>query len=325
MRYSIARPIVIPSLLVVAAWTVARGQPAVNPVPAMGFTWALQRDRLSILQAGVQLTDYVFRDPDILRPYFQNVRAPNGAQVTRTHPPAAGDAADHATMHPGIWLAFGDINGEDFWRNKARMEHVEFITEPSLEQGRLVFATRNRLVAGNGTPLATLISRFAIALWGDYAFVLTWEAEIRGDGRDLAFGDQEEMGLGVRVATELTEQKGGLVINNEGVKGAKTVWGTQAAWAVYSRELAGRIRGAAIFPSASNPNPTWWHSRDYGVIVANGFGTRALPASAGGKLVVKSRDSLKLRYDVLLFDAPSAPINFAAVYRRLQSDLRPAP
>ena len=76
----------------------------------------------------------------------------------------------------------------------------------------------------------------------------------------------------------------------------------------------------AIFPGPPNPNPTWWHSRDYGAIVANGFGKRVLPASADGKLVVKSGDALKLRYEVLLFDTPAAaPIDFAAEYRQFQS------
>jgi putative heme-binding domain-containing protein len=100
-----------------------------------GFAWELEPNRLSILHAGRRLTDYVFGDPHILRPYFQNVRAPGGVQVTRTHPPAPGDAADHATMHPGVWLAFGDVNGEDFCRNKARIDHVAFITEPTLIRG----------------------------------------------------------------------------------------------------------------------------------------------------------------------------------------------
>ena len=31
------------------------------------------------------------------------------------------DLDDHPTMHPGLWLAFGDINGADFWRNKGRV------------------------------------------------------------------------------------------------------------------------------------------------------------------------------------------------------------
>jgi len=284
-----------------------------------GFTWNLQSDRLSILHAGRHFADYVFADPQILRPYFQNLHAPSGVQLTRTHPPGVGDADDHATMHPGVWLAFGDINGDDFWRNKARIEHVAFVTEPAIVQDRLVFATRNGLIGRETTPLATLISQFEISSMGEHAFALTVKAEIVGDGRELAFGDQEEMGLGVRVATALTELKGGLVVNSDGVKGAKTVWGKPAAWAAYSREIGGRIQGVAIFPAASNPNPTWWHSRDYGVIVANGFGKRVLPEAADGKLIVKRGDSLKLRYDVLLFDTPSAsPLDLPAAYRRFQ-------
>ena len=293
---------------------------------SLSFAWELKPDRLSILHAGRPLADYVFSDPEVLRPHFQNLRAPSGVQVTRAHPPAAGDATDHATMHPGVWLAFGDINGEDFWRNKARIEHVAFTTDPTAADGRLTFATRNRLVAHDGTALASQVSRIAIAAMGDHAFVLTWEAEIRGEGRELVFGDQEEMGLGVRVATQLTEKDGGLVVNSEGVKGAKAVWGNPAAWAAYSRETGGRLQGVAIFPSSSNPNPTWWHSRDYGAIVANGFGKRVLPASANGNLVVRPGEALKLRYDVLLFDTPAAtPIDFAAAYLRLQSGLRPRP
>jgi putative membrane-bound dehydrogenase-like protein len=321
-----------PDLADLVAWLMAQravptgdgaSMPAAQtslPAPAnAAFAWELKPDRLSIVHAGRPLTDYVFSDPQVLRPHFQNLRAPSGVQVTRTHPPAGGDATDHATMHPGVWLAFGDISGEDFWRNTARIDHVAFTADPSVADGRLTFATRNRLVARDGTALATQGSRFAIARWGDHAFLLTWDAEIRGEGRELVFGEQEEMGLGVRMATGLTEKGGGLVVNSDGLTGAKTVWGKPAAWAAYSRETAGRIQGVAIFPGPSNPNPTWWHSRDYGAIVANGFGKRVLPASTDGKLVVKSGDALRLRYHVLLFDTPAAaPIDFAAAYRQFQ-------
>lgn len=295
-------------------------QTALSSPASPAFAWELKADRLSILHAGRPLADYVFSDPETLRPHFQNLHAPSGVQVTRTHPPPAGEPNDHATMHPGLWLAFGDINGEDFWRNMARIDHVAFTTDPKASDGRLTFATRNRLVAKDGTPIGTQSSRFAIAPQGDHAFLLTWEADIQGEGRELVFGDQEEMGLGVRVATRLTEKAGGLVVNSDGLTGAKEVWGKPANWAAYSRKTDGRVQGVAIFPGASNPNPTWWHTRDYGLIVANGFGARVLPASAGGKLVVKAGDALKLRYGVLLFDTPaSAPIDFAAAYRQYQS------
>jgi putative heme-binding domain-containing protein len=326
-----------PDLADLVAWLMAQrakpaGSAADAPTPGApsatnpGFAWELKSDRLSIVHAGRPVTDYVFSDAQVLRPHFQNLRAPSGVQVTRTHPPADGDATDHATMHPGLWLAFGDINGEDFWRNAARIEHVSFSADPAVAEGRLTFGTRNRLVSREGTPLGSQSSRFGLARLGDHGFVLTWEAEIRGEGRELVFGDQEEMGLGVRMATPLTEKAGGLVVNSDGLRGAKTVWGKTAAWAAYSREADERIRGVAMFPAPSNPNPSWWHSRDYGAIVANGFGKRALPAAADGKLVVKAGEALTLRYQVLLFDTPAAaPIDFAAVYRQLQSlsSLRP--
>lgn len=296
------------------------------PPSGHGFAWELRPDRLSIFHAGYPLADYVFADSQVLRPHFQNLRAPSGVQVTRTHPPGEGDATDHATMHPGVWLAFGDINGEDFWRNKARIEHVAFTTPPAVAEGRLTFATRNQLVAHDGTPLGTQISRVAIALRGHHAFLLSLEAEIGDEKRELVFGDQEEMGLGVRVATELTERNGGLVVNSDALSGAKTVWGKPAAWATYAREIEGRTRGVAILPARSNPTPTWWHSRDYGVIVANGFGPRVLPESADGKLVVRPGEALTLRYDVLLFDAPAAkPIDFGATYRELQTGVSSRP
>jgi hypothetical protein len=290
------------------------------------FAWVQKPDRLTILHAGRPFADYVFRDPEILRPHFQNLHAPSGVKVTRHHPPAAGEPADHATMHPGLWLAFGDISGQDFWRNKARITHVAFVSPPSVAHGKLSFATQNRLVGSDGSTLATEHSRFTVARLGEFAFLVTWSAEIGGEGRGLIFGDQEEMGLGVRVATELTEKNGGLVVNSDGLKGAKTAWGKRADWATYSREIDGRIRGAAIFPARTNPHPTWWHSRDYGVIVANAFGQRVLPPAGAGKLVVPAGEALKLSYGILLFDTPAAvPIDFVKVDRDYQAAVSPLP
>lgn len=289
--------------------------------PGTGFAWQQQADRLAISYDGRPLADYVFNDSQVLRPHFQNVLAPGGAQVTRNHPPAEGDAKDHDTMHPGIWLAFGDINGQDFWRNKGRIEHVRFSAAPAVTAGQLTFVTENRLRGQDGAIIGTQVSRITLRGEGEFAFLLTWEAELRGEDRPLVFGDQEEMGLGVRVATPIVEKNGGLVVNSEGVQGAKPVWGKPAAWAVYSRALDGRMRGAALFPARTNPTPTWWHSRDYGVIVANGFGQRVLPPAADGKLVIPAGAALTLRYGVLIFDAPaSSPPDFAAVDRAFQAN-----
>lgn len=281
---------------------------------AATFSWDLKAGRLSVACDGKPVADYVFSDAAILRPYFANVHAPTGVQVTRNHPPAAGDATDHATMHPGVWLAFGDINGEDFWRNKGRIEHVRFVREPRLANGTLQFATENRLLRQDGALLASQECRFELRRT-EGAFLLVWESEIRGDA-ELVFGDQEEMGFGVRVATSLTEKAGGIVVSSEGARGAKAVWGKPAAWAVYSREIDDRTRGVALSPR----EPVWWHSRDYGVIVANSFGKRILPPSAQGKLMLHPGRPFVLRCAMLFFDTPVGMLpDFAALHREFQA------
>ena len=50
---------------------------------------------------------------------------------------------------------------------------------------------------------------------------------------------------------------------------------------------------------------TWWHTRDYGVMVANAFGAKSQPAIPDGKLTVARGTPLVLRYGVLVFNVPA--------------------
>ena len=306
------------------AWLMRSGEsgPPASGGPAgetSGFATQLADDRLTITDGPGPVATFVFKDKDVLRPAFQNLHAPGGVLVTRRFPPAPPDAVDHATMHPGVWLAFGDINGADFWRNKGRIEHEEFVAAPKTTGDAITFATRSRFIAPGGTALATLHSSFAITRRPD-AYLLTWDATIAPLERDLVFGDQEEMGLGVRVTHALIEKNGGTIRNSDGLTGAKNAWGKVADWCAYSGTLDGRAVGAAIFTAPSNPQRPWWHARDYGLMVANSFGKKALPAGADGKLTIKRGETLRLRHGVLLFNAAAAP-DFAAEFKSF-SDAR---
>ncbi len=284
--------------------------------PAAAFSFELKADRLLIASADGPFADYVFRDAETLRPHFQNVRAPGGVQVTRRHPPVAPEAIDHGSMHPGIWMAFGDVNGGDYWRNKAKLEHVRFTTEPQVREGRLTFATENRFVGAAGEVLGTQHLRFTLSREGD-AYWLLWDTRLQAGAGGLVLGDQEEMGLGLRLTAPLIEKNGGIVTNSEGAKGAKVAWGKVANWVEYAGLLDGRRVGAAIFAHPENPHRAWWHTRDYGLMVANSFGKRVLPAEAGGKVVVPANAELRLRYGVMLFNqAGTATGDPAVAYRR---------
>src|SRR5262249_50236691 len=157
---------------------------------------------------------------------------PDGTRVTRNNPPDRGvDLADHPSLHPGLWLAFGDLNGADSWRNKDRIRHAGFVEEPGGGPGRGAFAVRNcheraGSVVGAATCRITVLVRPAGSL-------IIWHSEFRPVGGGLAFGDQEEMGLGVRVATPLAAVKGGRITDSGGRVNEAQVWGNQADWCAY--------------------------------------------------------------------------------------------
>lgn len=265
--------------------------------------WAFQvrEDRLRISLDGESIVDFVFRDPDILRPYFANAKLADGRMLTRNHPPIADlDAVDHDRMHPGIWLGFGDINGEDFWRNKAGMEHTGFIEQPRVDATGLRFATGCQLRATNGTLLGTVKHQIGLAQ-RPTGWLLVWRAVFLADHGPLTFGDQEEMGFAARVATPLTEQSGGSIRNARGQVTAAGTWGQPAAWCDYSggESTAG---GILLLSGKDNFRESWWHNRDYGVMVANPFGRAAMQQGPPSEVTIVAGESLPLTFGALLHD-----------------------
>jgi hypothetical protein len=271
-------------------------------------------DQVAITISGRPFAEYVYSDATIPRPFFANVRAPNGVQVTRNHPPIEGqDLADHATFHPGIWMSFGDLGGSDYWRNRARVRHVEFAVDPRGGTGRGEFAVRNQYLDQHdpNKVVCQEIARYTI-LARPSGYLLLWDSTFSSE-QEFAFGDQEEMGVGFRVATPLrvgSSGKGnlppgsGTILDARGRKNENEVWGNAADWCDYSGTLAGQHVGLTIFCHPKNFRPSWYHARDYGLLQANLFGRQAFGKGEKSSLVVRPGEHLHLRYGILIHCRP---------------------
>ena len=198
-------------------------------------------------------------------------------------------------MHPGLWLAFGDISGADFWRNKGVVRHAGFVEEPVADPQGGRFAVRNLYEAG-GKTVCEEVCRIRIRVT-PHGTLIDWESEFSGADA-FAFGDQEEMGLGVRVATDLTVTHGGVITSSDGRKNEKQVWGRQADWCDYS----GKGGGIMLMPDPRNFRRSWFHARDYGLLVANPFGRQAFTKGEPSRVVVEKGETLTLRFGVLVHD-----------------------
>lgn len=270
--------------------------------PAWTITTGLSEHAIRV--DGKPFAQYRWKDAETRRSFFYHLMAPDGVQVTRNHPPIEGkDATDHAALHPGLWMSYGDLNGQDYWRNKARVwKESEVIarTKPVTFCEHLVFydaeekgeeGVQDNCIQFHATP---------------HGHLLIWKAQIRARDKELVLGDQEEMGLGVRLHTDLTVKAGGTIRNSEGGIDEKAIWGKTAKWCAYYRTFKddkGKElhRGLALFTDPANFRPCWWHVRDYGLMVANPFGQNAFTRKEKSRVEVKKGERLALRFGVLVF------------------------
>ena len=151
-------------------------------------------DSLDIRLGDQSIATYYFRHRDVTRPFFAHVRTPSGIQVTRNFPPIEGvDPTDHATMHPGIWLAFANINGVNYWHNNdGKIVHEGFEVEP--RAGAAVrFATRQRYVDADDREVCRAATRYEIDKVPS-GWMLSIDTSLRSED-ELSFVVKEEMGL----------------------------------------------------------------------------------------------------------------------------------
>lgn len=259
------------------------------------------KGRVTFLIDGKAFADFVYEDPATTRPYLAHVKAPSGFQVTRNHPPKKGlDPLDHETLHPGIWMSFSELSGADFWRNKAPVKFEKFLDGPKSTGDRATLTARFRYES-NGKTIAHEDLHLAIINAPEGRWIL-WDS-VLSSAEPLIFSDQEEMGLGTRVATPLTVNEGGKITSSEGKKNEREVRGTQGAWCEYSKEIDGVPTGLLIVPHPENNPRAYWHARDYGMLTANPFGEKSLTGKGDGTVVVHPPKNMRLRFGILIFSA----------------------
>ncbi|MFM8261599.1 MAG: DUF6807 family protein [Pirellula sp.] len=272
---------------------------------SISVAWSIQQQpgRLILKERDQPIAVFHYQNDQCLRPFFSDATTVTGLRATRNFPPVSGvDPDDHASMHGGIWLAFGDINGEDFWRNKGRIEHQRFLKSPTASANGIAFTSDDALIDSKGTTIGTIEQSYSLSRI-DLGYCLVWNAIIKAGAKPLILGDQEEMGLGVRVATNMTEKNGGQILSSDGKTTAKATWGKMAAWVDYSKTTDTKRIGVVLMPDPANFKPSWFHNRDYGLMVANSFGNKSFTQGEPSAIVIDANGSLKLKYAIYWYEA----------------------
>ena len=267
--------------------------------PAISFR---QTDgKIGILAGDQPVATYVYQDQQITRPYFCDLNVPGGIQVTRHHPPRQGiDLVDHATFHPGLWLAFGDLSGQDDWRNKAKVRHRGLKEIRLLNDATGSFTVENDYCRADN-PDQTVCQetcRYTITSESD-GYLLICDSSFQSP-QSFWFGDQEEMGLGVRLATPITVKSGGRIIDAAGRINEKQIWGKPTEWCDYAGTINGRHVGVLVMADPANFRPMRMHVRDYGLLTANPFGQKSFGGTEASRIEVSANQPFRLRFAIFL-------------------------
>src|ERR1700722_13462479 len=250
---------------------------------------AVEKDRIDF-RCGSELAASYVIDPGQAKPFFWPLNAPGGLVVTRGWPvekAEPGEATDHP-HHKSAWFCHGDVipegmelkhkikgvEGVDFW-SESRGHGVIACTNVAMPEqtgtrGRVV--TTNEWRTADGDKVLDETRTLHFINFGD-ARLFVVECDLHASVVRLTFGDTKEGSFGVRVRKSVTEQKGkGKLTNAEGKVHEKDVWGRVSEWCDYSGPVGEATAGIALFADPTNPVPTCWHSRAYGLMAANPFG-----------------------------------------------------
>lgn len=251
-----------------------------------------------------KFTEYRFTQPT--KPILFPVFAFGETHVTRQHPMYAGNAdeqKDHP-HHKSIWFAHGDINGIDFWSEKAVIKNrtvdlkgnqIQSIND-WLDGDQKICADETTVRFGCSDEEADFVTR-----WIDY------QIKITASEQPITFGDTKEGTFAIRTAPGLRivdKQKNPVAKarNSGGVEGGR-IWGKKSKWVCYAGHLDDRDVSIAVFDHPNNlRHPTTWHAREYGLIAANPFGLHHFEGAkkgTGNHTVAKGK-SITFRYRILI-------------------------
>lgn len=296
---------------------------AVNSFAEEAITLRQEQNQVVITADSHPIATYVFADKEISRPYFAHVYAPGKIQVTRNHPPdPAVDAVDHATMHPGIWLAFGNLSDRDYWRNRAPVRHVRF-RDLQTEGTVGAFTVENEYLH-SGEPADVVCHetcRYTISIEPN-GYLLVCDSMFISP-KAFWFGDQEEMGLGVRMATKLTVKAGGgEILDSAGRMNEKQIWSKAADWCDYRGTLKDHQVGILVMSDPANFRPMRLHVRDYGLLAANPFGQKVFGEAETSRVDVPANTPFRLRFAILIHASEGKHPDCQAVYNKVTARMK---
>ncbi|HUS07072.1 MAG TPA: PmoA family protein [Bryobacteraceae bacterium] len=282
-------------------------------------------DRATVEIGGKPFTTFLYA-PDTRKPYLYPIFTGSGKPITRHFPmeKVAGETNDHP-HHRGLWFSHGDVNGFNFWENEASYENRKNMGTIILDR---VLSVKSGKKEGSFSAIFNWLDTSGKKLMTEKRTMTFRDAspnriiDIDVDlhaVEKIGFGDTKEGTFALRLADSLAEKKTGTMVNAEGARKMKDVWGKKSPWVDYSGDLDGEKVGVTMIEHPANPSyPTRWHARDYGLFAANPFGQgefEGAKTAGPARFFIEPGKNARFRYRVVIHPGDAASAKVAELAR----------
>ena len=280
---------------------------------------------ISVQAPGREITRYHTGAPaeKHKKPFFYPLIG-HGVNVLREYPIGPGkegETKDHP-HHTGMYHAFGEVNGKDYWSKNP--------IAPKKVLKKEAGPAYARIVAENAWGEDLVETQDVMVLNSGEDAVVDWTITLKA-AKDAVLGKDQKMAkegsFALRLVAGMSQAKGDapeMMSDSKGNKGEKAIRGDTAPWVDYIGDVEGKKVGVSVMNHPSSFRyPTTWHARAYGLFAANPwYVTEAEEAAKKrgdkfdrvGQNTLAAGETLTIRYRVYVHEGNSAVGKVADVF-----------
>lgn len=266
--------------------------------------------KINVSIEGDFFTSYVF-SADEKYPFFFPVNGPlSGGSVTsmRNHP---------YPHHSSLFFACDQVNGGNYWQEGLERGRIVSVNTEIIKEGGDSVVISDECIwtrPGAVSPLKDT-RKMTITTPSDNVRQIDFEITLNAL-TDVTIMKTGHSLFSARMATDLTVQNGGTMINAEGDKNEEGTREKISDWIDYFGKRGSVVEGLAILQHPSNPWPSPWFTRNYGFFAP---GPMNWPEN-GKNTFIKKGEKLLLRFRVLVHSGNQSEAKIAEAFSKYRNE-----
>ncbi len=255
-------------------------------------------------------TSYIFSE-DEKYPFFYPVNGPvSGGSVTSMR----NAVYPH---HSSLFFGCDLVNGGNYWQEGLERGRIISVNALILKEGGDTVIITDECIWSRPGALSPVKDTRRFTITSPSAGLTQIDAEITMEMLlDVEILKTNHSLFSVRMASDLSVNNGGTMINAEGMKSEKDTFGKSSPWMDFYGKRGNATEGIAILQHPSNPwYPSPWFTRDYGFMSP----TPMYWPQNGKDIRLKKGSVLVLRYRVLVHSGTTAEADIAGQFGKYKA------